>query len=120
MSNQDKAKELTEIFVETESTVIGELITNKKPWQAVEFGYKEGYLAGYTASQQESQWISIKDRLPEYESQVLLWENAIIRFGYLAKQDHWMMSYGGRNMEANPTHWMPIPSLPIVLPTDGI
>ena len=72
----------------------------------------EGYRAGYQAAQQ---WISVKDRLPDRDQEVLGYEKPFIstclfwRSRSFLMEHQWELS-NGRN--CNPTHWMPLPDAP--------
>ena len=74
-------------------------------------------------------WISVKDRMPEYNTEVLLYYSTDIVQGFLDKNDYW---YGSRDVRdcmndgwvedskfcrrGGPfdyvTHWMPLPEPP--------
>jgi len=63
-----------------------------------------------------SEWISVKDRLPEEEGEFLCCSNIItdeehiwIEICYFYKSNEWI-HYAGE--DAFPTHWMPLPEPP--------
>ena len=74
-------------------------------------GLYAGFLAGYKAA--APQWISVKDRLPEEDQEVLIYDwpsRSTCIFWKSRKLAHqWELS-NGRN--CNPTHWMPLPEPP--------
>lgn len=71
----------------------------------------EAFLAGHQAA--APQWISVKDRLPEEDQEVLIYDwpsRSTCIFWKSRKLAHqWELS-NGRN--CNPTHWMPLPKPP--------
>ena len=60
-----------------------------------------------------SQWISVKDRLPEQKGDYLcVCESGEISVGYFSK---WIIGYGFETQEVGQglvTHWMPLPDPP--------
>lgn len=71
---------------------------------------KEAYKAGYQAAQQ---WISVKERLPDRDQEVLGYEEPFIStciFWRSRSLEHrWELSNG---LNCNPTHWMSLPKPP--------
>lgn len=60
-----------------------------------------------------NEWINVKDRLPEYNDDVLVIDNGDIYIAHLSKQ--WDMlpdfyCHAGRIKYV--THWMPLPEVP--------
>ena len=77
---------------------------------------KQAYLAGYQAAQQ---WISVKDRLPPPEVEVLWWNKTAHQAGvsnwkYMSYCDDTTIEWGdaGNVSIKNFTHWMPLPAAP--------
>lgn len=61
-----------------------------------------------------SEWISVKDRLPEESDDVLaytIWDDIVVCF-LEEDSDVWMHTWGYLEKEFV-THWMPIPEPPI-------
>ena len=76
----------------------------------------ECFLAGYQAAQQ---WISVKDRLPPPEVEVLWWNKTAHQAGvsnwkYMSYCDDTTIEWGdaGNVSIKNFTHWMPLPAAP--------
>ena len=60
-----------------------------------------------------SEWISVKDRLPElYKGCLICSEHGNIRTGYYSCHNEWFASEYGQNIIKYVTHWMPLPDLP--------
>lgn len=64
-------------------------------------------------------WISVKDKLPKTEEDILFVDDGIIRFGYLSvlhdyenDTDECYWNYGDGYRAEKVTHWMPLPPLP--------
>jgi hypothetical protein len=87
-------------------------------------GLFEGFLAGYKAAENHfrdvtekvgPQWISVKNRLPDRDQEVLGYEKPFIstclfwRSRSFLMEHQWELS-NGRN--CNPTHWMELPAPP--------
>lgn len=77
---------------------------------------KTTFLAGYKAAQQ---WISVKDRLPAPQEEVLWWNKAAHQAGvssyeYMPHCNDTMIEWGdaGNVSIKNFTHWMPLPAAP--------
>lgn len=70
----------------------------------------QAYLDGYTACEQ-SMWRSVEEELPEDDETVLTYSNYGPVLAYYSEQDKMWFAYGNYG-DINPTHWMPIPSLP--------
>jgi len=69
----------------------------------------------------EGEWISVKDKLPEIGSEVIVLKNdgnvtALARYIRYegAKEYFWDNFYGGSNLclQESITHWMPLPNPP--------
>ena len=71
---------------------------------------KQAYTDGYTACEQ-SMWRSVEEELPEDDETVLTYSNYGPVLAYYSEQDRMWFAYGNYG-DINPTHWMPIPSLP--------
>lgn len=61
-------------------------------------------------------WISVSDRLPEYEDEVLIWfHNCPVEIGLynqkneFHEEDYWTCK---EYMEIDVSHWMPLPEPP--------
>lgn len=94
-----------------------------KTMGSFEFGFYVG--ARWADEHQKSPWISVKERLPDYEQDcVLSYENAFIEIGgrytkesgvpYLDENGFVMKRNGGRYTGdvVHVDYWMPIPELP--------
>ena len=59
-----------------------------------------------------SEWISVKDRLPERSARLLICHNGEVHFGaYLAGD--FLQPYTPYNIRfSDVTHWMPLPEVP--------
>ena len=76
-----------------------------------------GFLAGYKAAQQ---WISVKDRLPEYDQLVLIWHPEFKRPFVGSRVDSdltsplywWRCELDMYESEEVATHWMPLHEAP--------
>jgi hypothetical protein len=77
---------------------------------------KEGFLAGYQAA--APQWISVKDRLPDYHLDVLFLqkENFLCFVGWRAKKNQWVdsseMGMHDIVIMEGCSYWMPLPKPP--------
>lgn len=78
---------------------------------------KDAFLAGYEAA--KPKWISVKDRLPAPQEEVLWWNNAAHQAGvssyeYMPHCNNTMIEWGdaGNVPIKNFTHWMPLPEAP--------
>ena len=77
--------------------------------------FKEGFISGAEWQSKQSPWISVKERLPEPNKEVLLYDNNPIRhyvIGWLRKdkgynKGMWALSNGWIE-DKDITHWMPI------------
>lgn len=64
-----------------------------------------------------SQWISVKDRLPEYADEIVLAWGDVNGEGHLEMEcaifedDDWHLNVGSGTLR-NVTHWMPLPAPP--------
>jgi hypothetical protein len=71
----------------------------------------KGFVDGYQAA--APQWISVKDRLPEKDQEVLMYDGIFILTCLFWKSRklafQWELSSG---IICNPTHWMPLPKPP--------
>ena len=55
-------------------------------------------------------WISVKDRLPDVEMEVLVFDGYDIGTGYLKENYEWFLF--SENLYIKITHWMPLPEPP--------
>lgn len=77
--------------------------------------FKEGFISGAEWQSKQSPWISVKERLPEPNKEVLLYDKNPIRhyvIGWLRKdkgynKGMWALSNGWIE-DKDITHWMPI------------
>ena len=84
---------------------------------AYDIGYEHGLKKSF-------EWISVKDRLPPYNTYVLIYRPTMAikilvdeYFGFYSDNgDEWFEGWAkfGKDLQGNPliTHWMPLPSLP--------
>lgn len=64
-----------------------------------------------------AEWISVKDRLPEDEKQVLVYDRihktcTIGNYKKTEENDYWVAYQGESSIWYNITHWMPLPEPP--------
>jgi len=63
-----------------------------------------------------SKWISVKDRLPLFDTEVITYESdGYFRIGYLAKLENREMEiawFNDQGLEYIPSHWMLLPKSP--------
>lgn len=61
-----------------------------------------------------SEWISVKDRLPNYGDDCLIYINKEIHFAHYWQDDFYQpyTSYNSRYIKKNITHYMPLPKPP--------
>lgn len=81
-----------------------------KPWCEVIPMVAQAYSDGYTAAEQ-SMWRRVEEELPEDDETVLTYSSYGHVLAYYSEQDKMWFAYGNYG-DINPTHWMPIPSLP--------
>lgn len=67
----------------------------------------DAFYAGYQAAQQ---WISVKDRLPEAEQRVVIFDRGQFSVSYLTAWGHWAIEQ--QDVMKEPTYWMPLPEPP--------
>ena len=90
---------------------------------ATEQAYKNGYEKGYNDGRNESNWISVKDKLPNPELMCLLYTpcDGFMCIGFYAgnnnwqKRDKWKIITAMRSTQTltkKVTHWMPLPNVP--------
>jgi hypothetical protein len=58
-----------------------------------------------------SGWISVKERLPEYDVEVLTFETGNYKVNAVSEYTQWWWD-SNEGFERNPTHWMPLPKPP--------
>jgi hypothetical protein len=58
-----------------------------------------------------SEWISVKERLPEYDVEVLTFETGNYKVNAVSEYTQWWWD-SNEGFERNPTHWMPLPKPP--------
>ena len=72
----------------------------------------------YDAGYRKQEWISVKDRLPEYNTKCLVYipesfyYPKIIVAYYSSTKNIWIGAEGSIYYNHRPTHWMPLPSPP--------
>ena len=71
---------------------------------------EDAWLDGYTACEQ-SMWRSVEEEMPEDDETVLTYSSYGHVLAYYSEQDKMWFAYGNYG-DINPTHWMPIPSIP--------
>jgi hypothetical protein len=69
---------------------------------------EKAFLAGYQAAQQ---WISVKERLPEYDVEVLTFETGNYKVNAVSEYTQWWWD-SNEGFKRNPTHWQPLPKPP--------
>ena len=81
-------------------------------WGEQEWGAYCGFLAGYQAA--KSQWISVKERLPEIGKVVLaaMPKGTVTLGGIRKKTQAWDVFLDMAIWTAEPTHWQPLPEAP--------
>jgi len=58
-----------------------------------------------------SEWISVKDRLPERIAHYIVWvREGGYDFAFLNSKEEWITTLGNQTFEV--THWMPLPEPP--------
>ena len=57
-----------------------------------------------------AEWISVKDRLPEYGERVLITEGTAVFEAYRSASGKWVRM--GIGWKENVTHWCPLPEPP--------
>ena len=60
------------------------------------------------------EWISVKDRLPEIDTQVLCFTGSSVQLAMYEGNDKWFTNYHSYTLEGKNlfTHWMPLPEPP--------
>lgn len=69
---------------------------------------KQAFLAGDQAA--APQWISVKERLPEAEQRVVIFDRGQFSVSYLTVWGHWAIEQ--QDVMKEPTYWMPLPKPP--------
>ena len=75
--------------------------------------YKVGLREGLAAADSHPAWVSVEDELPKERGKLYLVCDKYGRVGesaYDVEDDIWYRQSG---MVLNPTHWMPLPQLPV-------
>lgn len=85
-------------------------VISTNPWNDVKTFLAQAYKDGYTACEQ-SMWRSVEEELPEDDETVLTYSSYGHVLAYYSEQDKMWFAYGNYG-DINPTHWMPIPSIP--------
>ncbi len=67
---------------------------------------REGFIAGYTACQEEDRSIPVSERLPNENGFYLVW------FDYSDKPEIRMFSIDLQFLDVHITHWQPLPNPP--------
>lgn len=81
---------------------------------------RDGFIAGHKEAakqyHQQSEWISISERLPECHTKVIIYYNDNQSLGIYDELDEWNVFYSNGLKTENPankiTHWMPLPEPP--------
>jgi hypothetical protein len=68
----------------------------------------DAFYAGYQAA--KPQWISVKERLPEAEQRVVIFDRGQFSVSYLTAWGHWAIEQ--QDVMKEPTYWMPLPKPP--------
>jgi hypothetical protein len=63
------------------------------------------------SSNNSNGWISVKERLPEYDVEVLTFETGNYKVNAVSEYTQWWWD-SNEGFERNPTHWMPLPKVP--------
>jgi hypothetical protein len=76
---------------------------------------RDGFIEGYLLSQEQDNWISVSERLPEKDVDVMCWSlsDGIVSDSYdsTIKGEHWFR--GTRELyRTDVTHWQPLPPKP--------
>lgn len=134
---KELCEKLAEQYAEDKSKAYYIDQNGDQKWYITERGRysKEDFLAGYKAAQDQFRnttredgdkltptgWISVKDRLPEENEEVLVFGNILnapkllgVRYRVLGDQD-WKYSWQGDGYiykQDYVTHWMPLPEPP--------
>lgn len=66
------------------------------------------FVYGYDAAKPE--WISVKERLPEVDERVVIYDRGQFDTSYLTVWGHWAIKE--QDSMPQPTHWMPLPLPP--------
>jgi hypothetical protein len=60
-----------------------------------------------------SEWISVKDRLPEFDQDVLIYrKDGLIMMADFPGEFYTYRDTDGHSIERDVTHWMPLPDAP--------
>ena len=73
------------------------------------------YEEGYRAAMRRSEWISVKERLPEDKEPVLIWVYDAYEIGWYRTDIKRWESELEKNYGCYVTHWMPLPQPPVVI-----
>ena len=85
-------------------------VISTNPWNDVKTFLAQAHKDGYTACEQ-SMWRSVEEERPEDDETVLTYSSYGHVLAYYSEQDKMWFAYGNYG-DINPTHWMPIPSIP--------
>lgn len=59
----------------------------------------------------QNEWISVEDRLPEFDERVFVTDGFYVGEGYINPSAQWFRSNGFQRL-SDITHWMPLPAPP--------
>ena len=109
----NEAKELIAKFglIDNEDVLVKALVAAYCRGVDAVDGYLRNSLSAYRASVKSQQWISVKDRLPEYTPMVLAMCTDGYELAYYGMYGQgWTNTLGTEHL--NVTHWQPLPAPP--------
>jgi hypothetical protein len=104
------------VLLECSATeAVGVLAATTEPSAAVQLQrYVDAYDMAISALREQSQWISVKERLPEnYYQDVLVYDSRdnCLFIAVMTYKGEWIVPHY-EDYEFNITHWMPLPEPP--------